>query len=116
MTNKSIHTGKIEIIRKFSRFIGLPAINQFLTLIVRGKSNKMLIRGCKSIRRFDKAEFPLYIGDNVKVYGLKNIKVGKNVVIYDNTYLDANKFIEIGDGTHIDVFTSIYGHGLNNLA
>lgn len=106
-----IDIDKVKVLRKLSRIIGLPVINEFLTLIVRDKNKKMLIRGCKFIKKFGKAEYPLYLGDNVKIYGIKNIKIGRNVVIYDHVYLDANRFIEIGDDTHIDVFTSIYGHG-----
>lgn len=102
---------KIKIIEKLSMIIGLPVINHIFTSILQGKYQQMLIRGCRYLKKFKHAGFPLYIGKNVIVYGFENIKLGKNVIIYDNVYLDASKFIEIGDYTHIDVFTTIYGHG-----
>ena len=105
------YSRKMRIVKKLCSLIGLPIVNSLFTMIFREKSKKMLIRGCRYIKKFRKAKFPLYIGENVKIYGSKNITVGKNIVIYDNVYLDADKFIEIGDYTHIDVFTTIYGHG-----
>ena len=102
---------KVEFVERFSKIIGLPVVNQILVSILNDNNQKMLIRGCGYLWKFEHAEFPLYIGGNVIIHGFKNIKIGKNVIIYDNVYLDADKFIEIGDFTHIDVFTSIYGHG-----